>query len=307
MRAHWIAGVVSVAISAIASAETIESLTARSLSAYEQIESIRTDMQNTTGSLSDELSTVGHVLSVFDEPLLTTEELDELDTEIAHAEKRLTWLEERNESEDAIARARMTVERHTMLRRLGTMSDKAARKAWRQKLTERKTSLEAKLTELATPYRTQMKDITASVQQDNKAFTDALSPFFLTPATDFEGVTLDHVNFTMHSAFGGVEWKDAEGKQIAWAHIRLRDDAEIQSYERDNLLDELYPIRSTSDYDLWVWAGNFLVTFVPSEGTMKNKELLQAVVTDFVDLEGLAAIEVDAPEAIATGSADAIE
>lgn len=182
----------------------------------------------------------------------------------------------------------------------------AERTALRAELEAQRDSLRERIDAIERPFRERTQKVKTAVDSQNRALTEAMKPFFRKPAGAVTG-TPGQLNFTMSMAFGGVEWRDADNTQIAWAHVRMRPESEIKPSHRKNLLHGTYPIQSLGRDTIWVWAGNFLVTFATSHEAMKSEEAVQAAVGEFVDLAALASVNVSDGPSIAEAETDAPE
>lgn len=280
------------------------SLCARAIEAQEEIEQITARMGAATTPMPDEKNVLDRALAAFRDEPLQGEELSNLQTQLDDAREQLAMMREQfpdlsnSYAENSIRRLEYEIQ-------IRTMPEGPEREALRAEIQQERDALAAKIDEIEKPYQAEKAAIVASVDSDSEALTEAMTPFFDSPRGEFENAETDTTMFTMHMAFGGTSWDNAQGEQLAWAHVRIRSDDEISAHTNDRKLDGKYPIHSTSERSVWLWSGNFLVTFVASDESLYGEERMLEAVGQFVDLEGLAQVEIPDREEFATVDTDA--
>lgn len=292
--------VLTLTSASMATVGDMDLLATRALTVYEQFEQIRSDMAERVGALPEEGRAVDQVIRAFDEPALADDERIALDGKIDRERDRLARLEERAGNDPGrINRTRAKIIELQLLRELGELNAASERLDFRDDLEARSAAIRAQIIDIERPFRDRMHAISSGSTADSERFSRELKPYFLPPSDAFSGVVPDNVRFTTHMAFGSVEWFDDAGEKVAWAHIRLRRDSEVTTLDRNDLLDGRYPVRTLSNDSIWLWAGNFLVTFVAVDPALEHKDALRAAVGDFVDLQGLAEINISDADAFA--------
>jgi hypothetical protein len=276
-------------------------IVAQSIDTYEQIEAIRSEMRDAVGDLADEKRAYELADYELDDEPKTQDQLDELTGSIKQQAKSLERMQAGNGSKESIAYSQRRIRDLTLILEASKLQTDAERDAHRQELQPIIEKLAADIQSIELPFQTSMREITGPADAGNEALAGVIRPYIKTPESTYPGSTIEHFNATVHMAFGSSHWNDSDGKQIAWAHIRIRSLDEIEDYHREKLLDGKYPIQSLSDGSIWVWAGNFLITFVADDDELKGQENIQEMVKQFVDLQGLAAIKVQAGS-VATGA-----
>jgi hypothetical protein len=274
---------------------------AEAIQTYEQIEAIRAEMRDAVGELSDEKRAYELALYELDGKPKTKAQLDELAGSIRQQTKSLERIQANNGSKKSLAYCKRRIRDLTLILQASQLTTDAQRAAHRQKLQPRIDELAAQIRSIQAPYEERIQEIQHPADAGNDALTAVIRPHIKTPESAYPGSTAEHLNATVHMAFASCNWNDRDGNQIAWAHIRIRPLDEIEDYHRENLLDGKYPIQSLSDGSIWVWAGHFLVTFVVDDDGLKGKENIQEAIQQFIDLQGLAAIQTGT-EQVAAGT-----
>lgn len=275
-------------------------LIAQTIQTYEQIEAVRTRMREAVGGLSDEKRAYELALYELDNEPKSAKQVHELATEITQQGETLQRLKSRGASAASIAYCKKRIRDLTLILRAGKLQTRQQRDAFRAQVQPQIDQLAAKIRAIEAPYQAKMQAIQAAADQGNDALTELIRPCLKTPNTVYPGSSVQHVNATVHMAFGSGNWNDRHDKQVAWAHIRIRSLDEIEDYHREKLLDGKYPIQSLSDGSIWVWAGHFLITFVADDKAITGEDNIQKAIHQFIDLESLAAISAE-NEQVAAG------
>ncbi len=152
--------------------------------------------------------------------------------------------------------------------------------------------LQAEQRRLALPFDEQIETVKRTVSGKKEAYEQAIGKHILIPGKPYAEVAKRYVLAPFGGTIIACNWKNAEGKDLAWSHIRLRDKPAIHS--RLPRLDETFLVTSHSNDRIWVWAGHFQVIFVVKKKEWQGKENVAEAVKAFVDLKGLA--EIDATE-----------
>ena len=285
-----------------ATATTDGALVALSIQTYEQIESIRSEMRDAVGDLSDEKRAYELAIRELNSEPKTQKQLDELDADIKRHKGILERSQNFNASGDSIAYSHKRVRDLTLILEAGKLKTDDEREAFRQKYQPRINELAARIQSLEAPFQDRIREAQEPTQAQNEALAEIIRPHIKAPQDGYPGSAVSHINATVHMAFGSSNWNDRDDNQIAWAHIRIRSLNEIEDYHRENLLDGKYPIQSLSDGSIWVWAGHFLITFVVDDEALKGKENIQKAIHQFIDLKSLASISAETKQ-VAAGTA----
>ncbi len=286
------------AVSAVASGDG--AVVARTIETYEQIDRIRSEMRKAVGGLADEKRAYELAINELSGEPKTQQQLDELSGSISQQSESLKRIQASNGSKKSLAYCQRRIRDLTLILEASQLKTDTERDAHRQKLQPKIDQLATKIQSIQGPYKERIGEIQAPADAGNDALAAVIRPYFKAPESTYPGSTIEHFNATVHMAFGASNWHDSAGNQVAWAHIRIRSLDEVQDFHREKLLDGKYPIQSLSDGSIWVWAGHFLITFVVDDDALKGEEHIQEVIHQFVDLQGLAAIEAES-EQVATG------
>lgn len=174
-------------------------------------------------------------------------------------------------------------------------ADPNARKAEEVRLDGELGELRAEERRLATPFDEQIEQVKGVAPEKAAAYKKVMENYFLIPGKRFEEVAKTSVSASFGGPIISCNWKDAKGKRVAWAHLRLRDKP-ATSTGTLKLGDEAYLVTSHSDRSIWVWAGHFQICFVMNKKEWQGKENLAEALKAFVDLKRLAEIDA-APKA----------
>ncbi len=286
------------AVSALASDQG--AIIAQTIETYKQIEAVRSEMRGAVGDLSHEKRACELAIYELDGEPKTQAQLDELAGSISQQAESLKRIQASNGSKRSQAYCERRIRDLTLMLEASQITTDVKREVHRKKLRARVDQLDKKIQSIQEPYRGRIQAIEGPADAGNDELAAVIQPHIKTPEAAYPGSTVEHLNATVHMAFGSSNWHDSNRKQIAWAHIRIRSLDEVEDYHREKLLDGKYPIQSLSDGSIWVWAGHFLITFVVDDDKLKGEENIQKMIHEFVDLEGLAGIEAEA-EQVAVG------
>ncbi len=275
-------------------------LVARSIQTYEQIEAIREQMRDATADLTAEKRAYELAIREANAGVKTEQQLKELRTELDRHQQILANAQKNNTPAASTDYSRKRIRDLSLMIEAGSLQTDVQRKAFTIKYQPKIDRLNKQIKRISTPYHTRISELQDAANADSDALVDMLRPYFKTPDANYTGSSVDAVCADMSNAFGSGNWNDSDDERIAWAHIRIRSQDEIEDYHRQNLLDGKYPIQSLSDGSIWVWAGNFLITFVADDDAIKGKDNIQQAIHDFIDLEGLASIQIESTQ-VATG------
>lgn len=265
-------------------------LVAQTIETYEQVEAVRARMHEAVGDLALEKRAYELALYELENEPKTAKQVHELAKEIQQQRETLQHYKSQGASADSIAYCKTRIRDLTLILRAGKLQTPQQRDRFLAQVQPKVDELAARIREIEAPYQVKIKAIQSAADEANQALTELIRPYLKTPESTYPGSTVQHVNATVHMAFGSGNWNDRSDRQLAWAHIRIRSQDEIQDYHRKNLLDGKYPIQSLSDGSIWVWAGNFLITFVADDEAITGEANIQEAIHQFIDLESLAAI-----------------
>lgn len=167
-------------------------------------------------------------------------------------------------------------------------------KAEEKRLSGELDELRAAEQRLAKPFDEQIAQAKRVSPEKKAAYKKAMEKYCLIPGKEYAEVA----GISMSASFGGTiisyQWKDAKGKHVAWAHLRLRDKPAIPLGAVK--LDDTYLVFTHSDGSIWVWAGHFQICFVMNKKEWQGKANVAEAVKAFIDMKGLAEIDA-APKA----------
>lgn len=287
--------VVSLVAVAPAGAEDLGELAARSIHTHAQIAKIHTQMEEELGDRRMQAQALGSALEQVDLPPMSASEIKSLDAKIAKETETLAQFRKLGTSDDSLGYTYGRIMELSLTREAGALKNSSERADFRNRIQKQYDRVMQEINTIEAPFNAKIQRITDSVADDNEALTKALSQYF----NEFDGLSVKHVNANMHSAFAGLEWFDQSGERVAWAHVRIRSERDIMASDRREMLDNTFPVRTANDNSLWVWAGNFLITFVPVEEDLKSESALKDSIFKFVDLEALAQVNAEPTGALA--------
>lgn len=251
----------------------VNDLAAESLKVYKQVEAIQAEMNAAT---SKERKRIREIESMQKE--LSPEIVLEYTRQIKQYEEQIEGLKKRISG----------LERKIKEVRNADPNERAAKTA---KLDAEVKKLRTKERELAKPFGEQIEQLKRVAPEKKAAFNKAMEKYCLVPGKQYGEVTDTHANATFGGSIISYSWKGAnKGKQLAWAHLRLRDKPTIPAGAK--MLDGTYYVSSHSGRSIWLWAGHFHVCFVMGKKNWQGKENLAEAVKHFIDLKGLAKINV---------------
>lgn len=278
--------IVSLVITAPALADDLGELTSRSIQAHAKIASIQTEMDAALGERRAQYQGLLAALDQLKFPAMNASALAEMDKKIATETQTLKQFLKMGTPTESLQFTYSRIMELTMKRNAGSITSESERSEFRSTMQSEFTRVSDEIEQIEKPFKAKIAKVTKSVSKDDAELTNELSQFFI----ESKGTSLKHANATMHTAFAGFEWYNASGERIAWAHIRFRSQDEIEDADRQEMLNGKFPVRTANDNSLWVWAGNFLITFVPVDENLKDEETLKDAIFDFVKLGALAKI-----------------
>ncbi len=173
-------------------------------------------------------------------------------------------------------------------------ADPNTRKAEEARLDGELVELRAEERGVSAPFVEEIAQVKRVSPEKAAAYKKAMEKYCLIPGKGYEDVAKRSVGASFGGSIISCHWKDANGKQVVWAHFRLRDKPAIRAGATK--LDETYLVTNHSDGSIWVWAGHFQICFAMNKKEWQGKENLAEALKAFVDLKGLAEIDA-APKA----------
>jgi hypothetical protein len=252
----------------------VNELVRRSLKAYTEKEAIGAEMRKATANESARMSALWSAISALKKPAPDAEKVKGYEHSMEYARTQIAMYE--------------------LLIELAKITDPAKRAEKLKEVEAERKTIREKQRELGKPFNDRISELGRAADADAKAFDDAMKAYCLTPGGEFKGAVPKSTRATPSDAFISYNWNDADGKQVAWAHLRLRDKPETRKDAK--LLDGKHAITSHSGSSMWVWVGHFKVAFIMSKKEWQSKEMIAKAVKAFIDLDGLAKLDA-APEA----------
>jgi len=248
----------------------VDDLAAESLKVYKQVAAINAEMETAAGKERKRIKEIEKLLNELNPEIVQeyTREIQQYTAEIEDLKKRIEDLQRK------IKEVRNT--------------DPNERTAKAVKLEAEQKTLRVKEQKICEPFKDKIDELKRGVTDKAPEFNEAMKRFWLIPGEAYPNVLKTATNATFSSAFIWCRWKDANGKVLAWAHIRLRDKPTVRAGAR--MLDDTYYISSSSSGSIWVWAGHFQICFVMNKKEWQGKEKVAEAVKHFVDLKGLVEI-----------------
>lgn len=249
----------------------VDELAAESLSIHKQVETIQAEMDAATSKERKRIQEIESVLKELSPEIVLeyTRQIKQYEEQIESLKKRIADLERKIEEV-----------RNTDPNELTAKAAKLDAEAKKLRTTEQ---------EIAKPFKNKISELEQSVLDKKTAFNEVIKQFCMIPGEAYPEVAKNHSNVQFHRAFISYRWINTNGKQVAWAHLRLRDKPAISSGAK--MLDDTYYIQSSSGNSIWVWAGHFNVCFVISKKEWQGKEKVAEAVKHFIDLKSLAKID----------------
>jgi len=231
----------------------------------------------------------GHARLLTGKKPYTEAETEKQKEAIANLERQITsYTESIQRTKLYLAKARKTLE-------LGQIKDLEERRKLGEQYEQQAKELRDKANAAAKPLNDKIAQHTTAHREPAKQFGKALAAFFRSPTEGkFAGASNTGVNGNMTNGFFGTAWRNAEEKQLVWAHLRVRDRSESSKLPKK--LNGKFPISSSNANSIWLWAGNFQVAFIVDHPEWKNKETVVAALKALIDLDGLAALTPTAQE-----------
>ncbi len=269
-------------------------IAARSIAFWQQKQQIQEKQREALGGLPEEQRLYQQIVDWTRQAPLDAEALKQLDQRIAKKQAQINvarkngrtgaWVESLNEN-----LTRLRIERQVCASR-----NPMQRVQLRNKAQAEVDRLQVQIDKRGRTYAGQLRSLDKEARAFSPALEYAFESYFKTTAGAGQNAVRQHFTANASDAFMSVQWNDATGNQVAWAHIRLRPESEVPAHARKNLLGGKYPIQTAGDHSLWVWAGNALIAFVPTDEQLKNEAALKKAVFDYIDMTGLASIEAPA-------------
>ena len=240
-------------------------LISKSLETQAKVNQIQRRMNKAVAAERQRMNQIQSLLLILKQPKAEAEQIEKYEQTLKALEAQIQLI-----------KARLEIAR---------LPDKAAREARGEALNKELAELRKTEAEKTKALREEIAEVKKSVIAQNPAFKATLKPYCVQPGGRFEGVVPGFVNASFQDAFATYTWRDAKGKQIAWAQIRIRDKA--PDAKTTKLIAGKYPITSQSKNSIWVWAGPVSVAFVMNQTEWQKPDVLQDAVRAFVDLDGL--------------------
>lgn len=175
---------------------------------------------------------------------------------------------------------------------IGRMTDPNKRAAIIVKLEAEKKRLDTEKKKIVKPYDDRIRELTSGLKDKALALDKAMKRYFLGGGNAYPGITDISIDAKFSKAATTCRWKDANGDMVCFGELRIRDRPLIPEGAR--MLDGLYYISEGGEdwTNIWVWAGNFHIFFKIEKKQWQGKKRVGEMVKQFVDLKGLAKINV---------------
>jgi len=175
---------------------------------------------------------------------------------------------------------------------IGRITDPNKRAAMMRNLEAERKKLDAAKRKIAKPYDDKMKKLKSGLKIKEAALNEAMKRYCLTGGKAYPGATEISIKTTFYEGRTRFIWKDADGKWLCSALLELRNRPVIPKDAR--MLDGLYYVSSSALHlnFIEVWVGNFHISFGVQKKEWLGKEKVAEVLKQFVDLKGLAKINV---------------
>lgn len=171
---------------------------------------------------------------------------------------------------------------------VGTVTDPNERRAMIVKLETEKKKLDAEKKKIAKPFGDKTKELKRGLKEKEAALNEAMKRYFLTGGKAYPGVTEISAKTTFYEGCTRCSWKDADGNELCYAQLSLRNRPVIPEDAR--MLDGVYHISNMGTNFIWVWVGNCQVYFDVRKKEWQGKEDIGEALKHFVDLADLAKI-----------------
>ena len=251
----------------------VAKLAAESLKTYCALEAIGAEMRLASNGITNRVRAIESLVRDAGKPAPGADKIEEYQQEIRRLKQQIAHLELKLE--------------------MARITDADTRKARVGELKTELKQLRAKEREVTKPFNDEMSKLKARVKDRYQPFVEAMKQFCRIPGETYPEVVKTEVHATFHSAFASYSWKNAEDKQLVWAHVRLRDRPEVP--KKAKKLDHAHYIMSSSHQSIWVWAGHFQITFMMQKKEWQGAEKVEKALKCFVDVDGLAKIDPTEP------------
>jgi len=263
-----------------------EEILAISIKCYMEISALEKESSKAVGNRRYTYDAYYSVIRLLKNKKDPKEDLATLNKQIADNEKQLAEAKKRNPNSPSIRYAEQSLFESQLKKRILEAKDDAAKVALLKELQDKQKALKAEMDLASKPFNDKIAGLREKAKPHADAFKAILTKYALQPEKAFPGSKISFQG-TIHNGFASVNWNDADGKQVAWSHWRIRPLADAKKVHSTDKLDGKYVISSLSDGSIWIWAGPVNICFVASNDTLKGKENLKAKIKDFIDLESL--------------------
>ncbi|MFC1676148.1 hypothetical protein ACFL3G_03670 [Planctomycetota bacterium] len=175
---------------------------------------------------------------------------------------------------------------------IGLITDPNERAAMKMRLQSEKKKLGAEKKRIIRPYDDKIKKLRRQVTGKDSLLNDMMKVYFLDGGNGYEGISEKTTKTRFYQAVITCNWKDSDGNILCTARLRLRNKPVIP--EGAQMLDGIYHVSSGGGDQTFikVWAGNFNVFFKVKKQEWLEKEGIGEILKNFVDLPGLAKLQV---------------
>ena len=251
----------------------VAKLAAESLKTYKAMEAIGAEMRLASNGITGRVRAIESLVRDAGKPAPGPDKIEEYQREIRRLEQQVDHLKLKME--------------------MAKITDAERREARVEELKTELKQLRAKEREVTRPFNDEMNRLKAEEKGRCEQFTEAMERFCRIPGEAYPDVVKTEVHATFHSAFTSYSWRDAEDKQLVWAHVRLRDKPKVP--KNPQMLDGAHYIMSCSHQSIWVWAGHFQVAFMMQKKEWQGAEKVEKALKCFIDVDGLAGIDPTKP------------
>jgi hypothetical protein len=171
---------------------------------------------------------------------------------------------------------------------IGLVTDLNERRARIVKLEAEKKKLDAEKKKITRPFDDKTKELKRGLREKEAALNQALKKYFLRGGNAYPGVVEMSTETTFYKGRTSCNWKDADGNELFYAQVNLRNRPVIPKDAR--MLDGIYYISDMGTNFIWVWVGNCQVYFDVRKSQWRGKEDIGDAIKHFIDLDGLAKI-----------------
>jgi len=171
---------------------------------------------------------------------------------------------------------------------VGMVTNPNERTARIVKLEAEKKKLDAERKKIAKPYDDRIKKLKSGLKDKGAALNDAMKRYLLTGGDAYPDINEISAKTTFYMGRISCSWKDADGNELCYARLSLRNNPAIPEDAR--MLDGLYYIDVSAGNVIRVWVGNFQVYFDVKKKEWQGKEDIGKALKQFIDIAGLAKI-----------------